>query len=166
MYFSTKFFFALFRLEEFFNYSKIMSSVALFRNGQRALNFGLQQAKRTNFAPNQRLKPFPIFPIFNKIFYHHSLFPQGIIRWNTKQLTYGRFEISGNMLLVWGLVSMFIARQICIMDEWLWPKLYQGTNWHGWYAFWKDYGIVPDLNDRTYGSWNYYPRPNKGVCDR
>merc|ERR1712179_302943 len=102
----------------------------------------------------------------NRIFYHHSCFPNGVIRYNPHKLTYSSFQISGNMMLIWFVVGSFISYEVLTFDEIHWPKLYQTASWHAWYTHWKRYGITPDLNDHSYGAWNYYPMTRKGIVYR
>merc|ERR1711937_336923 len=121
----------------------------------RALSLTL--SKKTSLAPRFRLGPVTLI---GRIFYNHSLYPNGIIRFKSKACTYSKFEFSGNMLLmiapVLGLANLYRLTT----DGHFFPKFNQagcGT-WNNYYTHWKRYGIVPDLNDRSYGSWNYYPK--------
>merc|ERR1712076_257064 len=92
--------------------------------------------------------------------------PNGVIRYNPHKLTYSSFQISGNMMLIWFVVGSFISYEVLTFDEIHWPKLYQTASWHAWYTHWKRYGITPDLNDHSYGAWNYYPMTRKGIVYR
>merc|ERR1711970_952245 len=63
----------------------------------RALSLTL--AKKSGLAPRLRLGPVTLI---GRVFYNHSLYPNGIIRFKSKACTYSKFEFSGNMLLLLG----------------------------------------------------------------
>lgn len=131
--------------------------------GKRALTHSIQKTSTRGMSRvHQGLAYFPVFNVFQKVMYHNTMFPQGIIRWETGRCTFSKFEFSGNMVLIGGFIMAYLGCMNLFRDDWLFPKLYMATKWQRWYRFWKYYGIVPDLNDNSYGSWNYYPGTVKG----
>merc|ERR1712158_103331 len=115
--------------------------------------------------PGQKVRPGsppqagPV-TLIGKIFYNHSLYPNGIIRFKSKACTYSKFEFSGNMLLMVGPLLGLANLYRLTTDGSYFPKYLQAGcgSWNNYYTHYKRFGIVPDLNDRSYGSWNYYPK--------
>merc|ERR1712014_278563 len=65
----------------------------------------------------------PFFPLGMRLFYGHSMFPNGIIRFETKKCTYGAFNFTGEMLIVSGIIAMFTAHALLLNDHKRFPKL-------------------------------------------
>merc|ERR1712137_1523505 len=96
-----------------------------------------------------------------------GMFPNGIIRWETKKCTYGAFNFTGEMLIISGVIAMFTVHALTVgADNTRFPKLAERPAAFAMYHHLNKYGICPDLDDQSYGSWNYYPEVAnpKPVC--
>ena len=129
-------------------------SLALRTTTNQALRATLSHR---SYGMSQRVKPFPFFPLGMRLFYGHSMFPNGVIRFETKKNTYGAFNFTGEMLIVSGVLAMFAAHALLLNDHKRFPKLGERPASNLMYHHLNVYGISPDLDDQSYGSWNYYP---------
>ena len=104
-----------------------------------------------------RLRPIVPYTIFSRIFYYNSLYPNGIIRYKSKSISISKFEFCPKILLAVGVTLGFTGTRMLFNNTNYFSKAIRAGTWNNYIRHKELYGIVPDLNDHSYGSWNYYP---------
>ena len=65
-------------------------------------------------------------------------------------------RFSGNAFIAAGIVWWCLGATFLLQDYQVVP-FFARTHCAGYAKYCKKQGIVPDLEDHSYGTWNYYP---------